>query len=435
MHLGRLPSGLPAGLRGDPDHGPVGAWQRTVEHALTLPVRAVALAGDMVHQANAAFGAYGPLEKGIRELTSAGIAVCAVAGNHDAATLPRMADRIDGFTLLGAGGTWAELRLDAGDGPAVRLVGWSFPREHHAQSPFATRPPAPEPGVVTLGILHCDLGASRSSYAPVTYDELRAAGYDRWFLGHEHVPGNPASAEPFYLGSLTPLDPSEMGAHGPVLVTVPGDGRPPRAERLPLAPVRWDELNLPCSAAEDPRAELPHLLSDGAVAHWRRIEPDQTDLRALGLRVTVTGQAANPETWDRACRAQNLDDLIVEQGLTQVFIQRLASEVTATRDLQKLADGSDPAGLLARRILVLEEADGPIPHVPDPAAERKRLLALAQARLEAVDRRGVFDRLDSDPAYPPPQKDSDRLPAELARIARRTLDSLLAQKGGGHATD
>jgi DNA repair protein SbcD/Mre11 len=432
MHLGRRPSGLPAELQGDPGCGPVGAWRRVVQIALDHKVQAVALAGDLVHQANAAFGAYGPLEAGVRDLTAAGIAVCAVAGNHDAATLPRMADRIEGFTVLGVGGTWSEHLLDSGPGPNVRIVGWSFAREHHSQSPFEAPLPAPETGLVTLGLLHCDLGASRSPYAPVTADELRSTGYDRWYLGHEHVPGDPASGDPFYLGSLTPLDPSETGAHGPVLVTIGADGRPPLAERLPLAPVRWEHVNVAVAEAEgsvngSPRNDLPHLLSEAAISQWRRLESEQPDLRALGLRIELTGEVSDPVAWDRAAKAQELEDLVVDQGGTSVFIQRVTSALRAPCDLLALASGSDPAGLLARRILVLECTDGSIPQMSDPAAERERLVTAARACLEAVDQRPVFRHIEGD--------DSQQVLADLAHVARRTLDSLLAQKGDGHATD
>ena len=435
MHLGRLPSGLPGKLRAEPELGPVGAWRRVVDTALDREVHAVALAGDLVHQDNAAFGAYGPLAEGVAQLAQAGIPVCAVAGNHDAATLPRLAPGIEGLTLLGADGAWSELTLAPENRPAVRLVGWSFPREHHFQSPFQNPLPAANPAAIAFGLLHCHLGVSRSKYAPVTQDELRGAGFDGWFLGHEHIPGDPGGGEPFYLGSLTPLDSSETGIHGPVLVHVRSDGQPFDAERLPLAPVRWEQLDLPCPETVDPEAELSHLILDRAITRHGEIEVDQQDLRALGLSIRLTGTVADPDAWSRAIRALDLSDLKVEQGRALVFIRKVESDLRIRRDLRELAAGNDPAGLLARRILVLENGAEPVPGVPDSGAEAVRLVTAARARLEEVNLRTHFDRFTREEASPTEEEALRAVQADLARIARRTLDRLLVQKGGAGATD
>ncbi|MBU8870376.1 MAG: DNA repair exonuclease [Gemmatimonadales bacterium] len=440
MHLGRRPSGLPGDLSARTDLGPAEAWQRVVTIAIEHQVQAVALAGDLVHQDNAAFGAYGPLENGVRRLAEAGIPVCAVAGNHDASTLPSLAENIAGFTLMGSSGTWSELRLTSESRPEVRLVGWSFPREHHLQSPFNSPLPAADSKLITLGLLHCDLGASRSKYAPVTAEEFRTSGYDGWFLGHEHIPGDPAIGGPFYLGSLTPLDPSETGSHGPVLVTIPGAGHSPTAERLPLAPVRWENLELPVPQAADPRNDLQPLLLARAISHRREIENENPDLLALGLRITLTGQVEDPDAWDRACRALDFDDLKVEQDHALVFIQKVQSGLRIQRDLMDLARGNDPAGLLARRILVLENTGGkktgePVPGVSDSAKETERLVAMARARLEEVDHRPALDRITWGDESQSEEEVRQTVQAALAHVARRTLDRLLGQKAGDRATD
>ena len=142
MHLGRLPSRVPARCPGHGglnlrDLGPAATWERIVEAALDLEVDAVALAGDLVERDNAMFEAYGPLATGVRRLVEKGITVAAVAGNHDTRVLPRLAAEIDGFHLLGPGGTWSSLALSGRTGTRVNLVGWSFPARHHTVQPLA----------------------------------------------------------------------------------------------------------------------------------------------------------------------------------------------------------------------------------------------------------------------------------------------------------
>ena len=162
MHLGRSPGRLPAVLNAQ-DFGPAAALKNIIDHALDLNVHAVAFAGDLVDGENAAFEAYGPLDRELRRLIGAGIEVCAVAGNHDTSALPRLAKVLhEGFHLLGPGGTWSEHIVESGDGPPVRLVGWSFPTSHYDTPTPLAEAPAAKPATITLGLLHCDLDVADS---------------------------------------------------------------------------------------------------------------------------------------------------------------------------------------------------------------------------------------------------------------------------------
>jgi len=201
------------------DIGPAGTWKRIVDAAIEHKVDAVALAGDLVERDNAMFEAYGPLATGVRKLVEQGIIVAGVAGNHDTRVLPKLAAEIDGFHLLGPGGTWSSLPVSGDGGSSVNLVGWSFPSHHHTASPLHTPPPRPDG--INLGLLHADLFDAGSRYAPVKSADLQSVGYRGWFLGHIHKP-DPILTDgtPFYLGSVTGLKPTETGCHGPVLVQV-----------------------------------------------------------------------------------------------------------------------------------------------------------------------------------------------------------------------
>lgn len=412
MHLGTRVARLPEAL-GDPSaFGPAAAWTRAVDAALEHDVQAVALAGDVVNRLNQLFEARRPLDRGLARLAEAGIPVVAVAGNHDTSTLPALAAGEERLVLLGAGGTWSTYDVAPADGPPVRLVGWSFPAEHHPASPLESPPPPPDDRLTTFGLLHADLDAGTSDYAPVAASELAACGYDGWFLGHIHTPDPvPADGAPFYLGSLTGLDPSETGVHGPVLVTVHPD-RTRSLERLPLAPLRWAEVEIPCDRLQAPESDLPSVLVSALgdfVAHAGL----STDT-AVGARIVLTGEVGRPRAVERAAAGLDLAALVTEIAGVTVFVDRVESRVRARVDLATLAVGTDPVGLLARRILVLDGGR-------DDDGLANSLLDRARAAVATVDDLPSCRRLDGD-------LDDDGLRRLAVRSARDLLHRLLADK-------
>ena len=259
MHLGRTPSRLPPQLHA-PELGPAEAWRRTVAAALDHGVKAVLLAGDVVDRDDDFFEAYRALESGVKTLADAGIAVVGVAGNHDVKVLPRLVRHIPKFRLLGEGGRWESCRIDDGR-DAVTLWGWSFPQARVLESPLEGSRPDPVPGI-NLGLLHCDRDAGPDSpYAPVTRQELERAGLDGWLLGHIHRPDALTAASPSgYLGSLTGLDRGESGPRGPWMMTV-ADGRIAEVEHLPLAPLRWEALEVDLEGIGEPFQARERLLA------------------------------------------------------------------------------------------------------------------------------------------------------------------------------
>ena len=105
IHLGRRPSRLSDRVDdlgiGIHELTPAAAWQTAVDWALANDIDAVALAGDVVERLEDRFEAYGHLERGVRRLVDAGISVVGVAGNHDVLALPRLADQLPEFKLIG----------------------------------------------------------------------------------------------------------------------------------------------------------------------------------------------------------------------------------------------------------------------------------------------------------------------------------------------
>lgn len=422
MHLGRRPAGLPSEVDPSPFR-PAAALSKVVETALDLDVDAVAFAGDLVDGDNDLFEAFTPLSEAAGRLLERNIVVAAVAGNHDTRVLPRLADNLSGeLHLLGRGGTWSSCQVRGGAPLPVRLVGWSFPRPHWSRTPLESPPPKPLPGEITLGLLHGDLFDANSNYAPVSRDGLRAAGYAGWFLGHIHRP-DPVTDDvgcPFYLGSLTPLDPGETGRHGPVLVTIDASGGI-AARRLPLAPLRWEHTELSCTDLDDPAAGLGnHILR--FLLDRIRDGDHPAAMAGLGFRLTITGRVARPAEV-RAAVAQLASELPrTDEGGVMAFVEKIRCAVTGRHDLTALARGDDPAGLLARAILALRD---------DPQGDRAtELMQKAEGLMVKLGNRPEYTLLD------PGRRRVD--PETLRRItmdqALRLLDALAGPEGGGHGT-
>ncbi len=424
MHLGRAPGGVSM-LPDRANLGPTMALDRVVATAIAHGVHAVAFAGDLVESSNALFEAYGPLQNAALTLKQHHIETIAVAGNHDTLVLPRLLKAMaEGIHVLGKGGTWSS-HLVRGQAPLpVRLVGWSFPAAHCSFSPLRQDPPARQEGEITLGLLHADLDVAKSDYAPVSAKELLATGYQGWFLGHIHRPDTPPQdLAPFYLGSLTPLDPSEIGTHGPVLVTVHPDASL-TAERLPLAPLQWQHLVVTCPPLSDPREDLPPLLLEHMLKVLGNLPPRAEPLLGLGFRVRLTGRIPDPSAVHAAVAAMDLVNLTTISHETTLFVEKLTCEVTAAHDLKRLAVQGDPVGLLARRILELENPDGTVPNPASP------LLAAAGDIQKALGHRNYYASLASQN----PDIDPQALRKSLTRVAYRLLDVMVEEGGSRGAS-
>ena len=409
IHLGRTPSRLPAELAGQSRRfGPAAAWGRTVDAAMQAKVRVVLLAGDVVDREDDFFEAYGELARGVSRLTDAGIGVVGVAGNHDVKVLPRLAKEIPAFRLLGAGGRWEPCEIVDG-GEAVTVWGWSFPQKRVLQSPLPDAPFERRPGL-NLGLLHCDRDAGASPYAPVASRELERAGLDGWLLGHIHVPDALTAASPNgYLGSLTGLNRGETGARGPWLISI-DRGSIADVEHLPLAPLRWQRLDVNIEGMTEPADARGRLLADLRTLDVE-IAPATHGPDAVGLDVRFCGRSRFGAAAVAGFSEEDRGVVYTGTGDTHYFIESIGADTRPEIDLEQLAERGDPPGLLAKRLLWLEQ--------PEDHPERERLIALARKRLQGESQASKWSDLGE-----PEEAD----PVEwLRKAGYRALEKLLAQ--------
>ena len=417
MHLGRTPTRLPGELAAQArDLGPAGAWDRAVNTAVNAGVTAVLLAGDVVERENDFFEAYRELERGVQRLAEAGIEVIGVAGNHDVKVLPRLAKHIPEFQLLGKDGRWQSCRI-TDNKDSITLWGWSFPRKEIRTSPLSDQSFKLEAGI-NLGLLHCDRDAVNSPYAPVSSRELQQAGIDGWLLGHIHKPDAlSAGSLSGYLGSLTGLDPGEAGPHGPWLISIAG-GRVEQVEQLPLAPLRWEAVAVDLEGISEPAEAEGRLLSalrefddqitETPVALDLSAAPD-----AIGVHVIFAGRTRFGVAVVDELSGKRGEVIYTGAGNRSYFIERVSAGTRPEIDLVELAGHPTPAGLLAKRLLWLDEPEG--------HPERDDLVARARRNLLNQGHRSVWSGLDAG------EPDAVEW---LRKAGLRALDQLLAQTPG-----
>ena len=372
-----------------------------------------------------------PLEENIRRLFDAGIQVIAVAGNHDVEALPRLAALIDGFTLLGAGGQWEAKVISKNHTPVAQVIGWSFCERFVRQSPLAQLLAQPvettSPLVPKIGLLHADLNASGGHYAPIRQSELDDTGCDVWLLGHIHKPSleslssSTDSRPSGYLGSLVGLDPSETGPHGPWLLRISND-RGLRLEQVALAPLRWEQVTVSIDGLEDVE-DVPDRLLGEAERFFRELGEAGTPLRALGLRVRLTGTSTRYEEIRQRVATGEWNTLGRVVDGTAVFFNKIIDSMGLELDLAEIATGDDPAALMAQRLLILQHDDG-----------RSRTL-LEQARSELSDVAGGdrWTPVDHHRNAMDPLSD-DALRDLLFRSGKAALNAMLSQHGRGESS-
>ena len=418
IHLGRQPGRLPAGLLDELKAsalGPAAAWRLAVDLAVADEVDAVLLAGDVVEQEDDFYEAYGDLRGGVDRLAAAGIPVLAVSGNHDVQVLPRLADAVSGFRLLGRGGVWEVARVAGRSGRSAQVLGWSFPERRVPTSPLAAHDlPGLDPGAgPVIGLLHCDRDAAGSPYAPVRSAELADAPVDAWLLGHIHKPDRLAPPRPIgYLGSLTGLDPGETGLRGPWRIEF--SGPEPVLEHLPLAPLRWEEVTVALDGLESVD-DVPALAVAALDTLHERVAAERFSPRAVGCRLRFTGRTEHRRAVERSLAAGNPLRFLHPRDDILYFVHDWRMEAGPALDLDGLARGADPPALLARKILLLR--------APPGDSERQVLLAGARRRLESLGGRRTFT---GHGLAPPTEEETAEL---LERAALGALSELLDQRG------
>jgi DNA repair exonuclease SbcCD nuclease subunit len=357
LHLGRTSSRLPESVTND-GYRASDALNRIVDLAIREQVDLVCMSGDIADESNKFWEAIGPLEYGINRLAESGIRTIAVAGNHDYEVLGKLADQFDPdkFLLLGRGGVWERHKIDIPGKPELIIDGWSFPRRHVQNSPLENYDLACDLSTPILGMVHGDLNAVSSNYAPIALDQLQAIPISGWLLGHIHasrlVDGLPWI---LYPGSPQAFDPGEAGSHGVWTVEVVGSvlGVP---RLYPLSSIRYSGLDIDLGGVSDDDELIKQIIEGVRDAADRIIAEEDTALVCINLRLKLVGETSLSADVPRIVGALK-DDLALQVGAVHIGVETVENQTLPSIDLEAYARQKSAPGAVARMLLDLDGDD------------------------------------------------------------------------------
>ena len=170
------------------------AFRRAVDEAITAPVDVVLIAGDLFDDDRLSFATEAFLVEQCERLHEASIPVVYTTGNHDPGGQSFRAASIDWpgtFRYIDTPEPQTIDLTDADGTLAARVVTAGHATAREERNLAATFPARTDARVPHIGMLHAHVTRAsqverHDRYAPCSVDDLRAADYDYWALGHIH---------------------------------------------------------------------------------------------------------------------------------------------------------------------------------------------------------------------------------------------------------
>jgi DNA repair exonuclease SbcCD nuclease subunit len=413
IHLGRRPVHLPRDID---RHGispveltPAEGWLRLVRFAVQEGIAAVVLTGDIVEADHQQLEAFGCLQSGILELVENGIGVYSVVGDHDVEALEKVTQSIPAFHLVGQGGKWEWVTLSHQSQPIMNILGWSFPKQGTTRSPLEQDLPLPpDEKLPRFGILH-DLDTP-DIHAPDSRRRLEDIELDGWFIGHKHKPSQLGSDSLIgYLGSLVGLDPSETGLHGPWMLEVDDRGQF-SIKQISLGPLRWEELPVAVDQLSS-EGDFKDILRDSMASLHKRLLPQLEGVKAVGCRIKLVGPREIHRDVAHRLNPSDLEEVKPKFDEVLYFVEGIIDHSRLSLDLKRIAQASDPPGLLARQLLALE----------NQKEDARQLILEARHRLEKEAASSDWSQLERI------QLTEDQIRELLLQTGFSALEELLGQ--------
>lgn len=287
------------------------ALENLVELAIAEDVALVLLAGDIYDGDWKDYNTGLFFTSQMARLREAGIEVCLVAGNHDAASqITRHLRLPANVRALSVAGPETVLLEDLG----VAVHGQGFATRAVTDN-VVVRYPTRANDFFNIGLLHtsADGREGHEPYAPCSLQNLMSTEYDYWALGHVHR-REVLSKEPWIIfpGNTQGRNARELGPKGCTLVTV-DDGGVTSVEHRDLDTVRWAACDVDASGAVAGDEVLDR--AEHAVSRTVAENPSCT----LALRIRISG----------SCRAHR--DLTAKGDHWSAQIRTLATDISDGR--------------------------------------------------------------------------------------------------------
>lgn len=346
------------------------------------------LAGDVYNSAESSLRARLALRDAFLRLGEEGIRVFLAHGNHDPLGVD---DGIipwpDNVTVFGTELQVCQAFSRGPEGPGRRPVALvsgishSGVKESRNLAGLFKRKEAGllNPELFQIGLLHCSLAefsGGHENYAPCTFADLAASGLDYWALGHVHAcrildrSGKAQSGDTVeaalaaYCGSLQGLHVNESGPHGCLLCRVDTRNRL-RLQRVPLAPVQWEQVSV------EPGPDIMDIpaLERLMLERLEALAPQESDKAhgpvrpplAVPVRLVLAGRSPLDHTLRKQGAAETLcGHLTAELSGSGVFIRDIVLNTRPPVDIEAVLARPDLAGEALRTAFALCEGGRPL---------------------------------------------------------------------------
>ncbi len=324
------------------------AFDNLVELAIEEEVGCVLLAGDLYD------GDWKDYNTGLffidrmRRLESAGIQVCIVAGNHDAASQITKQLRLPGNVKLFS---TARPETQVFEGLDLAVHGQGFAKRE-VTADLSSGYPEADPHRFNIGLLHTCLDGKpgHEPYAPCTVGGLRSKGYQYWALGHVHN-REIVSEDPWIVfpGNIQGRHAREIGPKGCTLVSVDG-AEVVAVEHRDLDVLRWTR----CEVDVTDSATLDEIYDRVREALQQQL--DEADGRPVAARLVLQGSSPVHSTLhaDSAHWTQEYRALASGVGGAGMWLEKVAIETHQAVELDELLERDDALGGLLRAVHALE---------------------------------------------------------------------------------
>jgi len=346
LHVGRIPFSMGEDC-----------LKVAVERALVEKPDVFLIAGDLIDNEKNVYNSYASVVNSLKKLSDNLIKVIMVLGNHDFSISSNILNDSPLVTILGLNGNW-----DYYDYKDVRFIGWSFNSSHYERNPFASfNSSLLSFEGAKIGLLHCDLVAKtqESVYAPVNKDQLTSLNVNQWVLGHIHKCSDNNLSNYFYCGSPLPLNKSDLGPHGIWEIEVDLNGKC-SSEFIEISPVRIENYNYEISYPD--KSGVEDVFKIDLIKNIESFTSSlnlNSSIKKLYLNIQFQGVLNSNYLLENLLELED-DRFITQIGEVQVYLRKFIDSTRIELNYKTLKDTPGPIGILANKILEINE-NGQIP--------------------------------------------------------------------------
>jgi exonuclease SbcD len=221
------------------------ALRRVIDHTIHCKADFLIIAGDIYDSKDRNLRALVAFRNEMERLAERNVPVFIVHGNHDPLNGWGSGFKLPPNVVTFGSEADTEPFLRRGR-EAAQITGVSYMRERVTDNLASSLKPH-DGAPYSIAVLHANVGHQRghADYAPASVEELLAAGFHYWALGHVHTASvlaeNPAMV--VYPGNTQGRNPRETGPRGCYQVDVDAHGRA-HLEFVDTSIARWKHIEL-----------------------------------------------------------------------------------------------------------------------------------------------------------------------------------------------